>query len=137
MPKKPFKICNKPGCTALTRNPDGYCDVHKIIDKKEHNSNRDSATERGYDHKWRKVRNQKLRLTPLCECQRCKMMGRRKPANVVHHIQAVDAFPELRLEMSNLQSMWHGCHEVEHGRKIDYHFEEWQREHPGHYFYGA
>ena len=50
-------------------------------------------------------------------------MGRKRPANVVHHKKPVETHPELRLDHSNFQSMAHDCHEVEEGRAIDREYE--------------
>ena len=51
MPMKPMKPCKYLGCAKLTENK--YCDEHKEFEIKE----RATATERGYDSKWRTARN--------------------------------------------------------------------------------
>lgn len=127
-PARPCKRCRK-----RTRNSGGYCDVcqarrDKVVKvaAKKYDWQRGSAASRGYDRNWQKVRAIKLDQCPLCECDRCKAMGRVKAANTVHHIQPVSTHPHLRLVMSNLKSMTYHCHEVEHGRRRDTLFETWK-----------
>lgn len=49
-------------------------------------------------------------------CQWCLQKGRLISAEVVHHIKTLDKYPELGLEVSNLVSLCHGCHNRHHGR---------------------
>ncbi len=84
--------------------------------------NRKSSDERGYDSAWRKVRAIKVKKSPVCE--RCLKRGVYVPIEVkrgghygvVHHIKSVEEYPELRLKLSNLESLCFECHEAEHGR---------------------
>ena len=52
---------------------------------------------------WRNLRAYKLQLTPLCE--RCYEI-----ATEVHHIKERNSFPELELDISNLESLCKTCH---------------------------
>jgi 5-methylcytosine-specific restriction protein A len=58
---------------------------------------------------WRNLRAYKLQLTPLCE--RCNEI-----ATEVHHIKERNSFPELELDISNLESLCKTCHS-KHTRK--------------------
>jgi len=54
---------------------------------------------------WRNLRAYKLSLNPLCENENCKNV-----ATEVHHIKERKDFPELQLEINNLQSLCKPCH---------------------------
>lgn len=70
---------------------------------------RGSASSRGYDRKWRRVRAAKLRADPLCE--HCTREGRVRAATEVDHIIPIEQRPDLRLDWDNLQSLCNPCHE--------------------------
>ena len=93
---------------------------------------RGSSNSRGYDKDWRRVRIEvKEDSGWLCQCDRCKAMGRIRAVKVghpVHHIKPISTHPHLRLDKRNLCSMRWICHEVEHGRKRDHAYEAWKRE---------
>lgn len=129
---KPTRPCLR--CKKRTTNNGGYCDVcmerrQKTIKARvsRYDNMRGSSAKRGYDADWRKVRTAKLAMTPLCECDRCKKMGRILVADTVHHIKPVESCPDLRLNVDNLMSMAEHCHEVEHGRSKDFEFIAWER----------
>ena len=71
-----------------------------------------SAHDRGYDSKWRKLREMKLKSDPLCEWHLEKKEYVK--ATLVHHIKEVESYPELRLVMENLWSSCYICHEHHH-----------------------
>ncbi|BAI72671.1 HNH-family nuclease [Azospirillum sp. B510] len=73
--------------------------------RKAHDQARGSASSRGYDSDWRKLRARFLKAHPLCCVTGC---GER--ATDVDHIQGVRERPDLRLEWSNLRSMCHPHH---------------------------
>ena len=52
MPSRAPHFCNQPGCNVLTN--DTYCDLHRPIHAREQDKRRGTATERGYDNRWRK-----------------------------------------------------------------------------------
>ena len=115
MPPRSQKECNKAGCYQLTRNDGGYCDKHLKYTEKEYDKRRGTATQRGYDYRWSKVRDRKLRADPFCECPRC--VNTHRVATMVHHIKPVETHPELRLVWGNLMSLTRECHEIIEGRK--------------------
>src|SRR4051812_39853278 len=58
--------------------------------------------------RWLKLRRLKLQINPLCE--ECERVERVTPAIDVDHIKPRREYPELELELSNLQSMCRPCH---------------------------
>ncbi|WP_424139887.1 HNH endonuclease signature motif containing protein [Roseomonas chloroacetimidivorans] len=64
---------------------------------------RGSASSRGYDRDWRKLRAVVLAEEPLCRF--CLAHGMLTPATEVDHIETVEARPDLRLVRSNLRSL--------------------------------
>jgi 5-methylcytosine-specific restriction protein A len=67
-----------------------------------------SASQRGYDADWRKLRNAYAAAHPLCEP--CERAGRVVPMQVVDHRVPIERAPERRLDWSNLESMCRPCH---------------------------
>lgn len=112
MATKPQHFCNHAGCATLTGNH--YCDTHTPLHDTGRTDYRDAASERGYDSKWRKVRDRYLSAHPLCE--RCEQQGRVEIAEVVHHINPINAGGP-RLDPRNLRALCRDCHEFTHGRK--------------------
>jgi len=104
----PMTVCAAPGCGALVRK--GRCPAHAL----QRNRERGSSTERGYDSDWRKVREVKLSMEPLCHD--CMDRGRVTPANEVHHIEKFRNRPELRLKLENLMSLCGPCHDARGAR---------------------
>ena len=58
---------------------------------------------------YRKIRAHKLHLNPICEL--CAMSGRATPAVEVHHILAVEDYPEEVENLMYLQSVCAECHD--------------------------
>jgi 5-methylcytosine-specific restriction enzyme A len=58
---------------------------------------------------WRKCRLSVL-IRDNYLCQICLSNGKLVPSNTVHHIKELLDFPELALDMDNLQSVCHHCH---------------------------
>lgn len=113
MPLRPQRPCRARRCPNLTRDKSGYCTDHIHLidaDRREADKYRESATSRGYDWQWRKVRAVKLAQNPVCES--CGY-----PADTVHHIQPVEKYPDLRLAIDNLMSLCRECHEKIEKRK--------------------
>lgn len=69
---------------------------------------------------WRKLRAQKLRGKPLCECKVCKKFNLRREANVVDHIQPRRYRPDLALDYNNLMSMNERCHNRKSAKELNY-----------------
>lgn len=103
MPYKPQTICRYPGCGELTSN--GYCDKHKKIKDAE----RETATQRGYNARWRKARVAYLASHPLCV--RCNEQGRLTQATVVDHIIPHKGNYKLFWDINNWQPLCKQCHD--------------------------
>jgi len=106
MPIKSLHPCNYPGCPRLTR--ERFCPEHAREAAAESERARETAAERGYDHRWSKIRIMKLNRDPLCE--RCLAMGRETPAVLVHHR---DRNPKNNAP-ENHESLCMECHDREH-----------------------
>lgn len=78
------------------------CDEHRRKDE------RLSASRRGYDSNWRRLREQVLNDEPLCNS--CLAKGTITPATDVHHKKPIRTHPELRLVRSNLVAYCAPCH---------------------------
>src|SRR5690242_10188169 len=64
---------------------------------------------------WRKLRAEKLRISPFCECDDCK--GKRVLADMVDHKTRIED-GGAPLDMNNLQSMRnHPCHDRKRARE--------------------
>ncbi len=50
-------------------------------------------------------------------CQACLKRKRFTKATEVHHLRPIEEFPELALELSNLECLCWRCHEQTKGRK--------------------
>jgi 5-methylcytosine-specific restriction protein A len=74
----------------------------------ERERERGSASARGYDRAWQRLRDQVLREEPLC--RRCKFEDRVTAAVDVHHVIDVRDRPDLRLVRSNLEPLCHSHH---------------------------
>jgi 5-methylcytosine-specific restriction protein A len=87
--------------------------------RRERLMRRPSASQRGYDWQWQRLRDQILAAEPYC--RRCAVEGRRTPASVVDHIIPARIAPHLRLEPGNLQPLcvWHNAdkREADRGRR--------------------
>lgn len=64
---------------------------------------RETAPERGYNHRWRRARLDHLKIHPLCV--RCRAKGIVKAANVVDHIDPHKGCKGLFWDVSNWQSL--------------------------------
>lgn len=99
--------CRKPGCPGLVR--DGTCSVCGLLRaqaSRVHDERRGSASSRGYDRRWQRIRAVQLRSHPLCED--CAQGQRVVAASEVHHIVALrDGGTH---EASNLLSLCKSCH---------------------------
>lgn len=69
---------------------------------------RPTATQRGYDARWRKYRRAFLSLNALC--RECGKHGRLTVATVVDHIVPHQGDPKLFWDRSNHQPLCHQCH---------------------------
>ena len=77
--------------------------------REEYDKRRGSASERGYDAAWHKLREIKVKQNPLCED--CEQDGLTVIVNEVDHIIPISGRDDpLRLDMENLRSMCKTCH---------------------------
>jgi 5-methylcytosine-specific restriction protein A len=75
---------------------------------------RGSASARGYDTAWQRLRLQVLAEEPLCRF--CAELGRVTAAHDVDHIAPVARSPELRLVRANLRPLCRPCHSAHTAR---------------------
>lgn len=105
MPYKSMKKpCAYPGCPVLVDPGQRYCEEHQKRIQREYDRERGSAASRGYDARWRRLRQMYLAANPLCE--ECLRAGRITPATQVHH---KDGNPN-NSAWSNLESLCLECH---------------------------
>ena len=76
-------------------------------DKTQAERRRGSASSRGYDRTWQKLRLAKLQANPLCECDDCKRTGAVIAADVVDHIDG----NAWNRDWDNLRSMCKSHHD--------------------------
>lgn len=83
-----------------------------------------------YDSKPWKLLREDAKERDNYECQECKRQGnvtidtneysksakRKKIQLVVHHVKEIENYPELALELDNLETVCVDCHNKEHGR---------------------
>lgn len=100
MPSRSAKSCLKPGCRTLVRGA-SRCPEHI----REQEQARGTATQRGYDSDWRKLRAAHIASHPTCSQPGCTL-----PATDVDHVIAHRGNDALRLDPGNLQSFCHGHH---------------------------
>lgn len=116
MPTKSLHFCNYNGCDQLTT--ERYCPEHTKLHEAEQkinrNTNRGTASDRGYDAQWSKARKAYLKRYPLCE--QCEKDSKITPAVLVHHVKPIDE-GGARLDPRNFMSCCRDCHERIHGRK--------------------
>jgi 5-methylcytosine-specific restriction protein A len=105
MPHRPPHSCVVPGCPELVRRG-ARCTDHARALQAEADSLRPSASRRGYDAAWRRIRLDHLRRHPLCiDCQR---EGRTVAATDVDH--RVPLRRGGTNDPANLQSLCHRHH---------------------------
>ena len=106
MPTKPKKLCAVPGCPNIINVGETYCAEHLKLKRKFGDRRRGSASSRGYDRNWQRLRKLVLHSEPLC--RECKRPGRHTPATEVDHIVPLAAGGTNDFE--NLQPLCHECH---------------------------
>lgn len=107
MRKRIKKPCGYPGCSALVQGG-GYCPGHRRRTWREQDQRRPTATQRGYDHRWRKARD--AFLAQRLWCVECERSGRLTPATVVDHIIPHKGDKTLFWDMKNWQALCSRCH---------------------------
>lgn len=101
------KPCGYPGCPTLVQGG-SYCGRHRRRTWREQDRRRPSATQRGYDNRWRKARE--LFLARRLWCTECEREGRLTPATVVDHIVPHKGDKALFWDMNNWQALCGQCH---------------------------
>lgn len=109
MPKKPKRACNYPGCPEVTDTT--YCDKHDKLVKQRYDKERETAVQRGYTTRWRKIRKMKKNANPLCEICEVEPKGMIVvETELVHHMDK----NSQHHEWDNLQSLCRPCHDEIH-----------------------
>jgi 5-methylcytosine-specific restriction protein A len=106
MPSKPLRPCKHLGCHNLSR--DTYCPDHKQ-DKHGYDKQRGTASQRGYNARWRKARTYYLSKNPFCI--RCKDKGLYTLATVIDHIIPHRGDYDLFWNRDNWQPLCKQCHD--------------------------
>lgn len=114
--RKPLKPCKEFGCNELTRN--SYCKNHEKNAQKTHriyNKYKRNQTAQSFynSYEWQKVRRARLEMDNYL-CQSCLRQGIVTKADVVHHIIELLVDWSKRLDINNLESVCHSCHNREH-----------------------
>ena len=109
MPYRPNKPCRHPGCAALVKSTETYCEKHKSL----HPEVTRSASKRGYGSRWQKASRAFLREHPLCA--ECLKRGRYTQATVVDHIVPHRGDSKLFWDSSNWQPLCKPCHDRKTG----------------------
>jgi len=115
MPIRAARACSVPGCPNLVKEPGvSRCPKHQKEYERRRDAQRASAAERGYDARWRQIRERFLRDHPNCE--HCGA-----PATVAHHIiRRRDGGPDTP---NNLMALCASCHSRLHAKVGD----NWKR----------
>ncbi|OPA77500.1 HNH endonuclease [Paenibacillus selenitireducens] len=99
------KPCSHTGCRILTR--ERYCSAH-TKDKNKYDRYRGTASQRGYNSKWRQARVWYLVKHPLCVY--CAMQDKVIAATVVDHIKPHKGDKLLFWDRDNWQGLCISCH---------------------------
>lgn len=117
MAHKSKRPCAIISCNNLTTK--AYCDQHDfnqrgVYDKNYNQYQRDKQTDSFYKSRgWQRLRRLAFERDKGL-CQRCLKQEILKRADVVHHIVEVKEDWNKRLELSNLESLCHRCHNAIH-----------------------
>ena len=113
MPSKPPRPCSFPNCPNLVTGKDSLCPKHRKLASKRYEKTRETAVQRGYTTRWRKLRKMVLARQPMCLCDECR--GENKPADIVHHIDG----NAKNNNLDNLLPMNDSCHNKLHVKQGD------------------
>lgn len=112
MPRRANKPCGQPGCAALVASGQRYCADHKRAANQAYDQRRGSRHQRGYGHRWQKIRRIQLSDFPLCHD--CAKQQRVTAAKEVHHKLAKRLGGSDALD--NLMSLCKSCHSIRTNR---------------------
>ena len=103
------RMCARPGCGRIATHG-AYCAKHAPARRwpKAYDRERGSSAKRGYDQRWRDLRDQVMREQP--KCARCGA-----PSEIVHHVKPIREGGK-RLDRANLEAVCAACHNRIHGR---------------------
>lgn len=94
-------------------------------------SSRSDRKPQQFDWFYRKPAWQKLRQMALSRdngiCVRCYKENKIKKADVVHHIVYLTDNIQLALDLNNLESLCHACHNAEHDEKATGKKSKWKK----------
>ncbi|MFE0619765.1 HNH endonuclease [Bacillus altitudinis] len=90
---------------------------------------------------WKRLRAE-VKQRDNYECQPCKRNGlvsidtneysesarRKKIQLVVHHIKELEDYPDLALDIDNLETVCVDCHNKEHDRVFERNVNKWERD---------
>lgn len=115
MPTRARRACGWPGCPELTAGQ--FCQQHSQQQQQEIDAARGSASSRGYDYRWKKIRAMQLARFPLCKDPygRHRQHGGIVPANEVDHIVPLSQGGSNSFD--NLQSLCKTCHSIKTARE--------------------
>jgi 5-methylcytosine-specific restriction protein A len=102
-PARPCRTCGKAGIW-----PAGYCATHARAYQQRVERARPTSSQRGYDKRWRPLRDLFLSRNPLCVI--CRRQDRLTAATHVDHIIPHRMNDDLRLDWNNLQALCASCH---------------------------
>jgi len=119
MPSRPLTPCRKVGCPNLVVAGQGYCPVHKHVEKEAIRENfaildsKKTPEQKAFyqSHKWHTTSLQHRQREPLC--RRCKAKGFIVPAQMVHHNPSVEELLAKGLSPFDhryLESLCNDCH---------------------------
>lgn len=109
MPSAAKRLCAEPGCAVLVASC--RCPQHQTARYRQIERQRGTATQRGYDASWRRVRENVLRRDRHI-CRVCH----ERPATEVDHITPMHRGGE-RLNPANLQAICGRCHDDKTARE--------------------
>lgn len=75
----------------------------KVEVQREYDTHRGTAAARGYDHKWRLLRQRFIQAHPLC--RKCEEAGEVMVAVIVDHVIPIGVDWSRRLDEENLQAL--------------------------------
>lgn len=100
MPSLAPRLC---GCGRIVAG--GQSCPCKAVKRKQHDQQRGTSAQRGYDAAWKRCRRLYLEQHPNCSTPGCG-----EAATDPDHIISIAERPDLRLSWSNLRPYCHSCH---------------------------
>ena len=110
MPYKPRPGCKYPLCSNKAEKGSSYCNIHREIMA----THRLTPSQRGYNYKWKKFREEYLKRNPFCV--ECIKKGKLTQAKVVDHIIPHKGDERLFWDESNMQALCIRCHNKKTGK---------------------